>query len=158
MGQPVRPLRWVLVRAPEGRLAPRASCSTCTHERPRTVVPQFTQRWRMETTFEERRAHLGLETQRQWSDRAIERTTPCLLGLDSVVAWLAHALYPDGKVPAQRAAWYPKNRATCADVLATRCGLVNIGRRPRPGSHPTVGALTPGTSRLLHPLTWTKSS
>jgi DDE superfamily endonuclease len=119
IGQPVLPIRWVLVRDPKGRLAPRAYFSTCTHDRPRTVVQQFIQRWSIETTFEESRAHLGLETQRQWSDRAIERTTPCLSGLYSVVALLAHALYPDGKVPVQRAAWYPKNHATFADVLAT---------------------------------------
>jgi hypothetical protein len=119
IGQPVLPIRWVVVRDPKGRLAPRAYCATCTHDRPRPVVPQFIQRWSIDTTFEERRAHLGLETQRQWSDRAIERTTPCLLGLYSVVAWLAHALYPEGKVPVQRAAWYPKNPATFAEVLAT---------------------------------------
>jgi DDE superfamily endonuclease len=118
IGQPVLPIRWVLVRDPKGRLDPRAYFSTCTHDRPRAVVQQFIQRWSIETTFEESRAHLGLETQRQWSDRAVERTTPCLLGLYSVVALLAHALYPDGKVPVQRAAWYPKSHATFADVLA----------------------------------------
>jgi hypothetical protein len=119
IGQPVLPIRWVLVRAPKGRLAPRASFSPWTHDRPRPVVQQCSQRWSIETTFEESRAHLGLETQRQWSDRAIERTTPRLLGLYSVVAVLAPALSPDGKVPVQRAAWYPKNHATCADVWAT---------------------------------------
>jgi hypothetical protein len=118
IGQPVLPIRWVLVRDPRGRLEPRAYFSTCTHDRPRAVVQQFIQRWTIETTFEESRAHLGLETQRQWSDRGIERTTPCLLGLYSVVALLAHALHPDGKIPVQRAAWYPKPHATFADVLA----------------------------------------
>ncbi len=118
IGQPVLPIRWVLVRDPRGRLEPRAYFSTCIHDGPRAVVQQFIKRWTIETTFEERRAHLGLETQRQWSDRAIERTTPCLLGLYSVVTLLAHALHPDGKVPIQRAAWYPKSHATFADVLA----------------------------------------
>jgi hypothetical protein len=118
IGQPVLPIRWVLVRDPQGRLDPRASCSTCTSDRPRAVVQQFIKRWTIETTFEESRTHLGLETQRQWSDRAIERTTPCLFGLYSVVALLAHARHPDGKVPIQRAAWYPKSHATFAEVLA----------------------------------------
>jgi hypothetical protein len=118
IGQPVLPIRWVLVRQPKGRLDPRASCSTWTHDRPRAVGQQFIPRWSLETTFEESRAHLGLETQRQWSDRAVERTTPCLLGLYSVVALLAQAWYPEGKVPVQRAAWYPKSHATFADVLA----------------------------------------
>jgi hypothetical protein len=72
----------------------------------------------METIVEERRTHLGRETQRQWSDRAIERTTPCLVGLYAVVTLLAHALHPDGKVPVQWAAWYPKSHATFTDVVA----------------------------------------
>jgi hypothetical protein len=118
IGQPVLPIRWVLVRDPKGRLEPRAYFSTCTNDRPRAVVQRFIKRWTIETTFEESRAHLGLETQRQWSDRAIERTTPCLFGLYSVVTLLAHALHPDGKVPVQKAAWYPKSHATFADVLA----------------------------------------
>jgi DDE superfamily endonuclease len=118
IGQPVLPLRWVLVRDPQGRLEPRAYFSTCTTDQPRAVVQQFIHRWTIETTFEESRTHLGLETQRQWSDRAIERTTPCLFGLYSVVTLLAHALHPDGKVPVQRAAWYTKAHATFADVLA----------------------------------------
>jgi hypothetical protein len=118
IGQPVLPIRWVLVRDPNGRLEPRAYFSTCPHDRPRTVVQQFINRWTIETTFEESRTHLGLETQRQWSDRAIERTTPCLFGLYSVVALLAQALHPDGKLPVPRTAWYDKPHATFADALA----------------------------------------
>ena len=108
----------VLTRDPKGRLAPRAYFSTCLHDQPSTIVHQFIKRWNIETTFEEGCAHLGLETPRQWSDRAIERTTPCLLGLYSVVALLAHALHPDAKVPVQGAAWYPKAHATFAVVWA----------------------------------------
>lgn len=118
MGQPVLPIRWELGRDPTGRLDPRADFSTCLNDRPRAVVHQFSKRWTIETTFEESRTHLGLDTPRQWSDRAIERTTPCLIGLSSVVTLLAHARHPDGKVPVQRAAWYPKSHATFAEVLA----------------------------------------
>jgi DDE superfamily endonuclease len=118
IGQPVLPSRWVLVRDPTGRMDPRAYFSTCPNDQPRALVQPFVNRWTIETTLEESRAHLGLETQRQWSDRAIERTTPCLLGLYSVVALLAHARHPDGKGPVQTTAWYAKSRATVADVLA----------------------------------------
>jgi DDE superfamily endonuclease len=118
IGQPVLPVRWVLVRDPAGRLDPRAYCSTCPKDQPRTVIQQVVKRWAIETTFEESRAHLGIETQRQWSDPAIERTTPCLFGLDSVTALLAHTLSPDGKIPLQTTAWYAKSHATLADVLA----------------------------------------
>ena len=118
IGQPVLPVRWVIARDPRGQLEPRAYFSTCPSDRPRDLVRRFVRRWTSETTFEESRAHLGLETQRQWSDQAIARTTPCLFGLYSVVVLLAQALHPDGKVPVRRAAWYHKSQATFGDVLA----------------------------------------
>lgn len=118
IGQPVLPVRWVIVRDPRGQLEPRADFSTCLSDRPHDLVRRFVHRWTIETTFEESRAHLGLETQRQWSDRAMARTTPCLFGLYSVVALLAHALHPDGKLPIRRTAWYHKSQATFSDVLA----------------------------------------
>jgi hypothetical protein len=86
--------------------------------RPHAVVQPFIPRWTMETTFEESRPHRGLETQRQWSDRALERTTPCLVGLYAVVVLPAHARHLDGKIPMRRTAWYAKPQATFAEVLA----------------------------------------
>jgi hypothetical protein len=118
MGQPVLPVQWVIVRDPRGQLAPRAYFSTCPSDRPRDLVRRFVHRWTIETTCEESRAHLGLETQRQWSDQAMARTTRCLFGLYSVVALLAHALHPDGKSPVPWTAWYPKSQATFGDGLA----------------------------------------
>ena len=53
---------------------------------PVAILGSFVFRWRIETTFQEVREHLGVETQRQWSDLAILRTTPALLGLYSLVA------------------------------------------------------------------------
>ena len=78
----------------------------------------FMKRWSLEATFEESRAHLGIETQRQWSDLAIERTTPLLFGLYSLVALFGHALAPEGQLPLKQAVWYPKERATFVDILA----------------------------------------
>jgi hypothetical protein len=74
-------------------------------------------RWSLETTFEESRAHLGIETQRQWSDQAIERTTPLLFGLYSLVTLFGSALAPDGAPPLQHARWYHKSAATFSDIL-----------------------------------------
>ena len=75
-------------------------------------------RWSLEVTFEESRAHLGIETQRQWSDRAIERSTPLLFGLYSLVTLFRQALHPDGHIPVAQTAWYHKQIATFRDVLA----------------------------------------
>lgn len=117
-GTPPLAIRWVLVRDPQGERPTRAFFSTETAQGAPNMIADFVNRWPLEVTFEEARAQLGLETQRQWSDLAIERTTPALLGLFSLVVLLAHALYPTGDLPLPQAAWYPKTHATFHDVLA----------------------------------------
>lgn len=118
IGLPVLPIRWVLTRDPQGGREPRAYFCTDQSLSAVEVVSRFIKRWTIEVTFEESRAHLGVETQRQWSDLAIERSTPCLLGMFSLVALFGKALHPEGKVPVQRTAWYNKREATFSDVLA----------------------------------------
>ena len=113
------PIRWVLTRDPEGKREPKAYFSTDQGQSAAAIVEDFVKRWSLEVTYEESRAHLGVETQRQWSDLAIERSTPCLLGLYSLVILLGQALHPDGKIPIQQTAWYSKTQATFSDILAT---------------------------------------
>ena len=117
-GEPPLPIRWVLTRDPAGELEPRASFATEPNDTAEAIVAEFLKRWPIETTFEESRAHLGIETQRPWSDAAIERETPCLFGLYSVIALLGHALREGSSLPARATAWYRKTEATFADVLA----------------------------------------
>ena len=88
-GLPVVPIRWVLIRDPLNRFAPQALLCTDLARDPARIVGWFVRRWQVEVTFQEARTHLGLETQRQWSDKAIARTTPCLLALFSIVTLLA---------------------------------------------------------------------
>jgi hypothetical protein len=83
-----------------------------------TIVKWFVLRWQVEVTFQEARAHLGLETQRQWSDLAIARTTPALFGLFSLVTLLAHQLVSRDQLPVRKAAWYIKQWPTFSDALA----------------------------------------
>lgn len=122
-GKPVVPIRWVLVRDPLGKLAPKAFLCTDQQASPLEIVSWFVQRWSVEVTFEEVRRHLGVETQRQWSQKAIERTTPCLLGLFSVVTLVADRLDKQGALVLQQAAWYQKVVPTFSDALAAvrRC-------------------------------------
>ena len=112
------PILWVLVRYPDGKREPEAFLCTDTGASPREVLDLFSRRWSMETTYEEARAHLGVETQRQWSDPAVFRTTPLLLGLFSVVALYAHQHADRLALSPRRAAWYPKPAATFVDALA----------------------------------------
>lgn len=116
-GQEPVPVRWVLLRDPAGGAAPTALFGTDPTVAPERIVGWFVGRWAIEVTFEEARAHLGLETQRQWTARAIGRTTPCLLGRFSLVTVLADRLH-GAALPTRRAAWYPKPEATFSDALA----------------------------------------
>ncbi len=112
------PIRWVLTRDPSGKHPPKALFSTDPAQTAEQIVKDFMKRWSLETTFEESRAHLGIETQRQWSDLAIERTTPMLLGLYSLITLFGHTLAPDGQLPIAQTAWYRKQTATFRDVFA----------------------------------------
>ena len=117
-GMPVVPIRWVLLRDPCRRFDPQALLCTDLAQEPLQIVRWFVQRWQLEVTFREVRDHLGVETQRQWSDKAIARTTPCLLGLFSLVTLLASRLDGRARIQVSASAWYHKQRPTFADSLA----------------------------------------
>ena len=117
-GLPVLPIRWVLLRDPAGEFEPQALLCTDPACDPRDIIGWFVRRWSLEVTFRETRDHLGVESQRQWSDQAIARTTPCLLGLFSVVALLTTCLRKRARLAVAVAAWYRKQRPTFADALA----------------------------------------
>jgi hypothetical protein len=110
--------RWVLIRDPLRRFDPQALLCTDLTQSPLTIVSWFVRRWQVEVTFQEVRRNLGVESQRQWSDLAIARTTPCLLALFSVVTLLADRLVRHGTLPLPQEAWYRKARPTFADALA----------------------------------------
>lgn len=113
------PLRWVLVRDPEGEFKTQAILCTNLEADPRKILSWFVMRWQLEVTFQEARRHLGFETQRQWSDLAIRRTTPALLGLFSLVALFAHRrMRQAAGTFRRRAAWYRKAHPTFVDALA----------------------------------------
>jgi len=111
------PVRWILVRDPLNAFEPTAFLATDQTMDPLQILDWYIMRWGVEVTFEETRAHLGMETQRQWSDLAIKRTTPALLGLFSLVTLLAHHL-SDGVLPIQTTAWYAKPKPTFSDAIA----------------------------------------
>ncbi len=117
-GVPPVPIRWLLVRDPTGEFKPQAFLATDLNADPCNILAWFVSRWQVEVTFEEVRAHLGVETQRQWSDKAILRTTPVLLGLFSIVTLWAHDLSKSRKFNPRTAAWYPKAVLTFSDAIA----------------------------------------
>ncbi len=93
IGKTPVPIRWVLIRDPFHVYDTIALLSTDPYSDLVSTVNWFVQRWQLEVTFEEARRHLGVETQCQWSDKAIACTTPLVFGLFSWVTLVAHSLY-----------------------------------------------------------------
>ena len=117
-GQPALLVRWVLIRDPQGKFDPQALLCTDPTADPLQIISWFVLRWQMETTFQAVRTHLGVETQRQWNDQAIARTTPALLALFSLVTLLAHPYFLQQQPLLRQASWYPKATPTFADAIA----------------------------------------
>lgn len=117
-GKPPVHIRWAIVKDPDGVLKPRAYLSTDQSLGGRQIVEYYCRRWNVEVTFEEARAHLGVESQRQWSDLSILRTTPLLLGAFSQVALWADSLAQNDLLVAHKSAWYDKPAPTFSDALA----------------------------------------
>ena len=117
-GKPPVLIRWVLIRDPQGSFATQALLCTDPAADPTQILEWFVLRWQLEVTFHEVRTHLGVETQRQWSDLAIARTTPALLGLFSWTTLAAHALQKRHPMTQRKAAWYDKPSPTFVDAIA----------------------------------------
>lgn len=117
-GYPIIPIRWVLIKDPDGQFDPMALLCTDLELKPLDVICFFIRRWAVEVTFEEVRSHLGVESQRQWSDKAIARTTPILMALFSIVTLWADKLHADGKMLVPTCAWYQKTHPTFSDAIA----------------------------------------
>jgi hypothetical protein len=118
-GIPPLSVRIVLVKTPDGKNVAETFFSTNTNDLPEHIINWFVLRWNVEVTFEEVRAHLGVETQRQWSDKAIERTTPLLMGLYSLVTLIGLKMN-EGKIifVQEKTSWYNKNgELTFSDII-----------------------------------------
>jgi hypothetical protein len=111
------PISWVLTRDGEQEAL---IFSTNTNQSLNEMVGVFVDRWAIEVTFEEARRHLGMETQRQWSDKSVDRMTPCILASYSIINLIAveSLRSKDEKIPIQTSSWYKKSHVTFSDVLA----------------------------------------
>lgn len=111
------PIRWVFITDPSGKMDPLPLMSTDPLLAPEKIIELYVDRWGLEVTFEETREHLGVETQRQWSDKAIARVTPILMGLYSLVCLMGNLLEQGNHLKVQQSAWYKKDHITFSDIL-----------------------------------------
>jgi hypothetical protein len=110
------PIKWVLIKTGNES---SVLFSTNLNHSPEYIIDSFVQRWQLESTFEECKRHLGVETQRQWSDKSIDRTTPCLFASYSIINLMALELTKakNESIPMQESSWYKKRLPTFSDVL-----------------------------------------
>ena len=127
-GLPVVPLRWLIVRDPTGAFRPQAFLCTDLDAAAEDILSWFVRRWTIEVTFAEVRRHLGVETQRQWSDKAIARTTPALLGLYALVALWADAMHQTTRPRREIGALVSEGQAHF-QRCACCCSTPALGRR-----------------------------
>ena len=146
-GKPPVLIRWVLIQDPQGSFATQALLCTDPAADPTQILEWFVLRWQLEVTFHEVtfhevRTHLGVETQRQWSDLAIARTTPALLGLFSWTTLAAHALQKRRPMTQRKAAW----EVLLVGVRSAESGWVGGGRRRVAGGPSGGGSFSGGTN------------
>lgn len=110
------PIQWILIKS-SADATPVAIFSTELEHTPEQIIEAFVGRWSLEVTFEEARRHLGMETQRQWSDKAIERTTPIILASFSMITLIGIKM-SGSKITPQQTSWYKKQHVTFSDLLA----------------------------------------
>jgi len=141
-------VKWVLVKDPQGKLEPVLLAGTDTELSAKKIVSFFVRRWRVEVTFAEVRRHLGVETQRQWSDLAIERSTPCLMALMSIVCLMANHLHRRLAIQPNATAWYPKTAVTFSDVL---CAVrLEIWRKAKLSTSPFKTHVESYSAKIRH--------
>ena len=110
-------IRWVLVMDPAGEMDPLPLMSTDVTLTAIRIIELYVDRWGLEVTFQEAREHLGVETQKQWSDKAIARTTPNLMALYSMVCLIGHRMNEEAPLTAEKTAWYDKDKVSFSDLL-----------------------------------------
>lgn len=147
-GHGLVPVRWVYVRDRTGTHRDEYFFTTRSTWSVRTIIEAYTARWNIETTFQECRSHLGLETTQGWSANTVLRAAPCLFGLYSIVAVLAHEIptvYRNRGID-----WPGKQQATFSDaVYAVRCWLWDDWVFPQALSQWGVDKLPPAWRQFL---------
>ena len=115
-GRPLVPVRWVFVRDRTGTHRDEYFFTTDVTMSPKAVIETYTGRWNIETTFQEARSYLGLETTRGRVRNTVLRAEPSLLALYTLVAWL-YAELPPRYRRVRAVAWLRKVDVTFSDAI-----------------------------------------
>lgn len=148
-GQGLVEVRWLFVQDKSGTHRDEYFFSTDPSMSPALLIETYTGRWNVETTFQELRAYLGLETTQGWHRQTVLRVAPCLFGLYTVVA-LLYAALPARYARARAVAWPGKRNVTFSDALtAVRRWLWQEWVFAIPGHAEAFAKLRPPFRQLL---------
>ena len=148
-GRPLVPVRWVFVRDRAGTHRDEYFFTTVVAMSAKEVIEIYTARWNIETTFQEMRAYLGLETTRGRVRNTVLRAEPGLFALYTLVAWL-YAEAPSRYRRDRPVAWPGKPEVTFSDAItAVRRWLWVECVFARPGHRETFQKLDRGLRRIL---------
>jgi hypothetical protein len=115
-GHGLVPVRWVFVHDCQGTHRDEYFFTTAPALSPTQIIELYTGRWSLETTFQELRTYLGLETTCGWTQATVLRAAPCVFGLFAVVA-LLYAQLPAGYTQGAQVLWVGKQGVTFSDAL-----------------------------------------
>lgn len=153
-GLGAKTVRWVVVRDPAGACRDEIFFTTAPDLTPVEIVEMIVRRWSLETTFQEMREHLGLETLRNWSRTAVGRSVPLLLSVYSlIVVWFSLEVDEPAGCRLSRP-WYEKQHTTFSDMLeAARVDILSelINDRPDPATPEHLFRLPHISPTAAHP-------
>jgi hypothetical protein len=116
-GEGLVPVLWVFVCDRTGTHRDEYFFTTDLQMTPKDLIETFTGRWSIETTFQEMRAYLKLESTRGRAEKTVLRMAPCLFGLFSVIAlWYAHL--PARYTRRRAIEWPGKTETTFSDAIS----------------------------------------
>jgi hypothetical protein len=115
-GKGLVPILWVYVRDLDGTHRDEYFFSTDTSMTASEVIEMYGGRWNIETTFQELRAHLGLETTRGWHRNTVLRMAPSLFLVYTLVVTFYDTM-PATSSHLRERSWNGKEFVTFSDMI-----------------------------------------
>jgi DDE superfamily endonuclease len=116
IGEDLVEVRWVYVHDRTRTHRDEYFFTTDLTMKPQQMVECYTQRWSIETTFQECREYLKLESTKGYGQQTVLRFTPCLFGLYTVIV-LLYLQLPSSSTTLRAILWQGKSTVTFSDML-----------------------------------------
>jgi hypothetical protein len=116
IGEALVEVRWVYVHDCTGTHRDEYFFTTDMTMKPPQIITYYTQRWSIETTFQECREYLKLESTKGYCQATVLRLTPCLFGLYTTIV-LLYLQLPKPLKTLRAVYWKGKTTVTFSDMM-----------------------------------------